>query len=167
MPVDGLWTVRLAVTRRILEDTNGARVVFEGGGGGEGIASNNASLASSTEGFDHDPTDWVSIRMGSAVTSLIDVASVKNVVNEDLGEVSAGNMEYIKCRREVGAEVQSICFIVVGCHRRNRAPAWRFYGNGRVVSLVFGGAAGRVQIGTVIILALLVISSPKTLGGVR
>lgn len=92
MPADGLWTVRLAVTRRMPEDTNGASVVL-GGGGDECITSNNASLASSSEGFDHDPTDWVSIRMGSAVTSLVDVASVKNVVNDDLGEVSPGHTE--------------------------------------------------------------------------
>lgn len=45
------------------------------------------SQASRQSGFDHDPTDWVSIRIGPSLNSMTVVGSVKNVVNDDLGEV--------------------------------------------------------------------------------
>lgn len=122
MPADGLWTIRLAVTRRRPEDANGARVVL-GSVGDDGTASNNnnnASLASSSgEGFDHDPTDWVSVQMGPALTSLIEVTSVKNMVNDDLGEVSqAGNTCKTSSRGEGGGTLSVVshdcgCTVVV------------------------------------------------------
>lgn len=96
MPADGLWTVRLAVTRRMPHESGGEHVVIAGGIGGTdpgtaptAVDTGSASLASgsTTESFDHDPTDWVSIRMGPTLSSLSEVASVKNVINDDLGEV--------------------------------------------------------------------------------
>lgn len=135
MPAEGLWTVRLAVTRRVpveLDDFGGGnsygsngndnstlsggpvqfcdsstlRAISSTEGGhekaeapvsGTSSAAMSLSQASRDTGFAHDPTDWVSIRMGPSLNSLSDVGSVKNVVNDDLGEVShvfiAGNQD--------------------------------------------------------------------------
>ena len=104
LPVAGLWTIRMAVTRRMPEDTAGEPVMLPGKNGGDTTSkisknsnssnsSNNnaeASVSSADGGwFDHDPTDWVSIRMGPTLTSLHHVADIKNVVNDDFGEVNS------------------------------------------------------------------------------
>lgn len=95
MPINGLWTIRMAVTRRMPEDTAGEAVVLRGKGGNNAITSNKSNAETNGpsadngggEEFDHDPTDWVSVRMGPSLTSLHHVADIKNVVNDDLGEV--------------------------------------------------------------------------------
>lgn len=95
MPINGLWTVRMAVTRRMPEDTAGESVVLRNKDNNDTTTSNKskpeASGASADSGggeeFDHDPTDWVSVRMGPSLTTLHHVADIKNVVNDDLGEV--------------------------------------------------------------------------------
>ncbi len=91
LPVSGLWTVRMAVTRRLPEHTAGQPVVLPGRTGNSTTSSNNAETSISSMdsgGFDHDSTDWVSVRMGPSLTSLHHVADIKNVVNEDFGEVT-------------------------------------------------------------------------------
>lgn len=50
--------------------------------------SSSSASDKSTAIVSHDSTDWVSIRMGSSLSSLSLVTSVKNVMNDDLGEVS-------------------------------------------------------------------------------
>eukprot|EP00752_Nemacystus_decipiens_P010357 g9227.t1 len=95
MPVNGLWTVRIAVTRRMPEDTAGEPVVLrdKGNNGATTTNESNPEIGGASpdrgdaEEFNHDPTDWVSVRMGPSLTSLHHVADVKNVVNDDLGEV--------------------------------------------------------------------------------
>lgn len=94
MPINGLWTIRMAVTRRMPEDTAGEPVVLRGKSSNNTETSDKNAQATSPcadsdggQEFDHDPTDWVSIRMGPSLTSLHHVADVKNVVNDDLGEV--------------------------------------------------------------------------------
>lgn len=86
MPINGLWTIRMAVTRRMPEDTAGESVVVRDIKRNAEIDCTSAN-GDGGEGFDHDPTDWVSIRMGPSLTTLHHVADVKNVVNDDLGEV--------------------------------------------------------------------------------
>lgn len=95
MPINGLWTIRMAVTRRMPEDTAGEPVVLRGKGGINTTTSNNSNAEANDpsvdsgggQEFDHDPTDWVSVRMGPSLSTLHHVADVKNVVNDDLGEV--------------------------------------------------------------------------------
>ena len=95
MPINGLWTIRMAVTRRMPEDTAGESVVLRDKGNNDTITSNKSNPETGgtsadgggSEEFDHDPTDWVSVRMGPSLTTLHHVADVKNVVNDDLGEV--------------------------------------------------------------------------------
>lgn len=97
MPINGLWTIRLAVTRRMPEDTAGESVVLRDKGNNATSTSNksNAEIDGASadsdggEEFDHDPTDWVSVRMGPSLTTLHHVADIKNVVNDDLGEVKS------------------------------------------------------------------------------
>jgi len=83
LPVNGLWTIRMAVTRRLPEDVLPSR---NGNSTTSNIAETSVSSMDSG-GFDHDPTDWVSVRMGPNLTSLHHVADIKNVVNDDFGEV--------------------------------------------------------------------------------
>lgn len=99
MPIHGLWTIRIAVTRRTLADTasepnalartNNATAGDSESEDGEkktgtsGLTKDNGDGV----GFDHDPTDWVSIRMGPNLSSLRHLADIKNIVNDDFGEV--------------------------------------------------------------------------------
>ena len=83
LPEDGLWTVTLAVTRRRAEEGYDEYPP-------SASSSPPASARSTESSCAHDPTDWVTIKMGPAHTSLQSVASVKNVLNEDLGEVGGG-----------------------------------------------------------------------------
>lgn len=139
LPADGLWTVRLAVTRRFPVEVDhhsrdrtgrrGSTISFStttataefnrtrvgsnasvsdlgmsaGNTGGDARqsaceetiarpATTTSSLPASDDGFVSDPTDWVSIRMGGTPGTLIDVACIKNVVNDDFGEVRNFNM---------------------------------------------------------------------------
>lgn len=89
LPTDGLWTVRLSVTRRMPQETSGEHLSPIGGSGSDNDSGDAWDTPSLRSGgcLDHDPTDWVTIRIGPALSSLFDVASVKNVVNDDLGEV--------------------------------------------------------------------------------
>lgn len=95
MPINGLWTIRIAVTRRMPEDTANEPVFFGDKGSSNTTASNNSNEdtngspagSGGSEEFNHDPTDWVSVRMGPSLANLHLVADVKNVVNDDLGEV--------------------------------------------------------------------------------
>lgn len=108
MPVDGLWTVRLAVTRRTVVDTDGNPIVIAGDKdeATDSVTDRQTNIGrdppakhgrkdgtSRADIFEHDPTDWVSVRIGPSLTALTDVASVKNVINDDLGEV--GNSDSV------------------------------------------------------------------------
>lgn len=115
MPINGLWTIRMAVTRRMPEDTDGEPVVLPGKGGNNNTTATDTSNAEATapsadggggEEFNHDPTDWVSVRMGPSLTSLHHVADVKNVVNDDLGEVR----RFCSCR-VVKRSMSALCII--------------------------------------------------------
>lgn len=91
MPINGLWTIRMAVTRRMPEDAAGDPVVLpskHANDNSTGTSGPSDGKGGGVEEFNHDPTDWVSVRMGPSLTSLHHVADVKNVVNEDLGEVN-------------------------------------------------------------------------------
>lgn len=59
-----------------------------GGRDEEGNMMLLASGASNREHLDHDPTDWVSIRIGHSLSSLKVVANLKNVINDEFGEVN-------------------------------------------------------------------------------
>lgn len=96
LPTQGYWTVRLAVTRRMPEQSDGddrAVVAGEPSNGGrneEGtmmLPTSGASRTINSEQFNHDPTDWVSVRIGHSLSSLKAVANLKNVVNDEFGEV--------------------------------------------------------------------------------
>lgn len=130
MPINGLWTIRMAVTRRMPEDTAGEPVVLRGKDSKNDTAMSNKSDAEADgpfadsgggEEFDHDPTDWVSVRMGPSLSSLHHVADVKNVVNDDLGEVKAllfllfffKELGRIYCIRGQWEKKRSVCGIVV------------------------------------------------------
>lgn len=98
MPINGLWTIRMAVTRRLPEDTAGESAVLPSKNASDNSAKTSGPSGGNGGGieeFDHDPTDWVSVRMGPSLTTLHHVADIKNIVNDDLGEVKcvypAGN----------------------------------------------------------------------------
>lgn len=174
MPANGLWTVKLAVTRRcpvelssITVGGGGARVGCDGrndndtlggclgghggsviskgsipnsqGPGGTGIVLTGNNPASSQPGggsrngdggrgrveqmaaasgaaaadtattpslvsqksheskLVHDPTDWVLVRIGPTLSALSEVASVKNTINDDLGEVRNTRLYFTLC----------------------------------------------------------------------
>lgn len=107
LPDNGLWTVRLAVTRRFEMETGCGRNRFAPGDRHAAAASRDSEPSLACQGTEllevltaarssreedgvlADPTDWVSIRMGGSLQSMVYVGSVKNVMNEDFGEVGA------------------------------------------------------------------------------